>query len=319
MLLLTLMLMLMLMMMLLLLLWRWFDGYWDKILFEVFNNNRSQLCRTSNGAESQFRCIKGDYSNNRNNTSIAFQKLIQFVDDRGTKLQFILHSFWNTYSTSTIAIALKNASAGVYASYRRQPINNNNNNNTNDNNTNTNTTNNSTETVRPPKSVKEIQTLRKLTPKQKRSNSRSATRSMQTIPFLNISSTPDAVYLLVATIAMNDIKQQQTFEHATNNNILNFAGSALDLWLHHNRSLTAKTIAQFEQLFKQHTPTYTTEPTTVNKINGNSVETYRSQTMWLSSPPIERFCGRQGNKHGIGVDRTWHRTTTHSQQHVDAW
>lgn len=68
---------------------------------------------------------------------------------------------------------------------------------------------------------------------------------------------------------MNDIKQQQTFDHAPTNNILNFAGGALDLWRQHNRNITTQTIAQFEQLFKQRTPTFTIDPTIINEINNN--------------------------------------------------
>lgn len=186
------------------------------------------------------------------------------------------------------------ASAGNYASYRRQHVdaktdsdvvadstgltvvdtNNNNNNNTNNNNiiiiNNEKKKKQLSDAVRPPKTQQEITTLRKLTPKEQRKKSRNETQLMQTIPFLNISKTMDAMYLLIATMAMNDIKEQQQFEHASTNNILNFAGGALDLLLSHNRTRTTKTIAQLHDLFTQYTPTIIIDPPTTNDSTNNN-------------------------------------------------
>lgn len=261
-------------------------------MFDVFDNNRALLIETSNAAESQFRCIKHDTDNRRSSASIGFQKLLDFVKHRSTNNNSV--DIKNYTLTIHEGDELMQASAGNYASYRRQHVdaktdsdvvadstgltvvdtNNNNNNNTNNNNiiiiNNEKKKKQLSDAVRPPKTQQEITTLRKLTPKEQRKKSRNETQLMQTIPFLNISKTMDAMYLLIATMAMNDIKEQQQFEHASTNNILNFAGGALDLLLSHNRTRTTKTIAQLHDLFTQYTPTIIIDPPTTNDSTNNN-------------------------------------------------
>lgn len=311
-------------------------------MFDVFDNNRALLIETSNAAESQFRCIKHDTDNRRSSASIGFQKLLDFVKHRSTNNNSV--DIKNYTLTIHEGDELMQASAGNYASYRRQHVdaktdsdvvadstgltvvdtNNNNNNNTNNNNiiiiNNEKKKKQLSDAVRPPKTQQEITTLRKLTPKEQRKKSRNETQLMQTIPFLNISKTMDAMYLLIATMAMNDIKEQQQFEHASTNNILNFAGGALDLLLSHNRTRTTKTIAQLHDLFTQYTPTIIIDPPTTNDSTNNN----KRRNTLLASDIVDakirvllRSFVVDKATHSNHFYRSYHRIKIDSQQHGD--
>jgi hypothetical protein len=109
--------------------------------------------------------------------------------------------------------------------------------------------------LRPPISQPEINTLKKLSSKQRKRLASTTLIELQTIPFLEPSL--EASLLVVASFALHDIRRQQQFEVNNDSDpVLRFADGVISDWTKLHRNNTTATQNNINKLFADIRPAF---------------------------------------------------------------
>jgi hypothetical protein len=126
--------------------------------------------------------------------------------------------------------------------------------------------------LRPPISQPEINTLKKLSSKQRKRLASTTLIELQTIPFLEPSL--EASLLVVASFALHDIRRQQQFEVNNDSDpVLRFADGVMSDWTKLHRNNTTATQNNINKLFADIRPAFMRIDNNNNNNNNNSTTT----------------------------------------------